>query len=331
MRVGAFGEVMMRFTPPERLMLEQTHSLRMDFTGTGVNILGNLSHFDIESSLLTALPDNRLGNAAIANLRSLGINNDFIIKQHQHMGSYFAEMGWGSRPTQITYQNRFNSSFGLSSSQDYDLEGFINQMDIIHICGISLLLTAETADTAINIARIASEVDKIVCFDFNFRPSLANRIEDVKILSERYKKIIPYCNIVFGSINDIENLYNIHSQKNEIEIIKEFIEKNNIDVFFGTERTDDNGQKLIRGYAVTPNKVVSTKVKALKILDRIGAGDAFASGALLGYIEKWSLKETVEFAISNSILAHTIQGDVPLTTIDMVKQFMNDPSKDLIR
>ena len=35
MRIGAYGEVMMRLTPPEYRTLEQTHSLRMDFTGTG--------------------------------------------------------------------------------------------------------------------------------------------------------------------------------------------------------------------------------------------------------------------------------------------------------
>ena len=47
MKIGAFGEVMLRLTPPEYLMLEQTHTLRMSYTGTGVNLVGNLAHFGI--------------------------------------------------------------------------------------------------------------------------------------------------------------------------------------------------------------------------------------------------------------------------------------------
>ena len=69
MKIGAFGEVMLRLTPPEYLMLEQTHTLRMSYTGTGVNLVGNLAHFGIESYLLSALPDNRIGEAALGSLK----------------------------------------------------------------------------------------------------------------------------------------------------------------------------------------------------------------------------------------------------------------------
>ncbi len=44
------------------------------------------------------------------------------------------------------------------------------------------------------------------------------------------------------------------------------------------------------------------------MLDRIGAGDAYAAGVLLGYAEKWSLQRTADFAITNAVLAHTMLG-----------------------
>ena len=47
---------MLRFTPPEYLMLEQTEQLRMNFVGTGVNLLANLAHFQLETALITKLP-----------------------------------------------------------------------------------------------------------------------------------------------------------------------------------------------------------------------------------------------------------------------------------
>lgn len=160
MKIGAFGEVMLRLTPPEYLMLEQTHTLRMAYTGTGVNLVGNLAHFGLESYLLTALPANRLGDAALANLKSLGINTSYVIQKEQHIGTYFAEMGYGIRPTEITYQNRKNSSFGLATVADYAIEDFIETVDLVHICGISLSLNEHSAEVALAVAKTAHRKGK---------------------------------------------------------------------------------------------------------------------------------------------------------------------------
>ncbi|MDR2832701.1 MAG: PfkB family carbohydrate kinase, partial [Streptococcaceae bacterium] len=102
MRIGAFGEVMLRLSPPENLLLEQTDTLRMMFTGTGVNILANLAAFGKEVSMLSSVPDNRLGKTAIAHLRKLGVTTQFVQAFGNHIGSYFAEMGFGARPTMVT-------------------------------------------------------------------------------------------------------------------------------------------------------------------------------------------------------------------------------------
>lgn len=140
MKIAAFGEVMLRFTPPEYLMLEQTEQLRMNFVGTGVNLLANLAHFQLETALITKLPANRLGEAGKAALRKLGISDQWVGEKGDHIGS-FAEMGYGIRPTQVTYQNRHQSAFGISEAKDYDFEVFLAEVDMVHICGISLSLT----------------------------------------------------------------------------------------------------------------------------------------------------------------------------------------------
>lgn len=98
MKIAAFGEVMLRFTPPEYLMLEQTEQLRMNFVGTGVNLLANLAHFQLETALITKLPANRLGEAGKAALRKLGISDQWVGEKGDHIGSFFAEMGYGIRP-----------------------------------------------------------------------------------------------------------------------------------------------------------------------------------------------------------------------------------------
>lgn len=99
MKIAAFGEVMLRFTPPEYLMLEQTEQLRMNFVGTGVNLLANLAHFQLETALITKLPANRLGEAGKAALRKLGISDQWVGEKGDHIGSFCRNGLWNPTHT----------------------------------------------------------------------------------------------------------------------------------------------------------------------------------------------------------------------------------------
>ena len=333
MRIGAYGEVMMRLTPPEYRTLEQTHSLRMDFTGTGVNLLGNLAHFGLTTSMLTQVPANRLGDTAKASLRSYGIQTAFVGKKYSHIGSYLAEIGYGARPTYVTYQNRHHSSFGVSGPEEYAIDGFLETIDLIHICGISLSLTEKTWQTALALAKQAHAKQIRVCFDFNFRPSLNEELNR-EVLKQRYETILPYCDLVVGSVRDLEELlaYPLEETEGaELALIQSFIDQYQLEWFCGTRRLAVEDKQFISGRIITAQDTYETAPQLLQVLDRIGAGDAYAAGVLLGYAEKWSLQRTADFAITNAVLAHTMLGDVPLTTKEQVEQVLRAPGKDLIR
>ncbi|NSN53243.1 sugar kinase, partial [Enterococcus faecalis] len=47
--------------------------------------------------------------------------------------------------------------------------------------------------------------------------------------------------------------------------------------------------------------------------------------------QNWSLEKAVTFATVNGVLAHTIQGDIPLTTVKQVNHVLEHPNIDLIR
>lgn len=331
MKFAAFGEVMLRLSPPEYLLLDQTNELRMDYTGTGVNIMANLAQFGYETSLVTVLPDNRLGQVAKSVIAKYGIKTDLLSFAHQHIGSYFAENGYGARPTQVTYQNRHHSSFGVSNHEAYDFNKVVVENDLIQICGISLSLTDETRDAAHTLAKKAADAGKKVCFDFNFRPSLNTEPDKVAFMKEQYEKILPYCDIVFGSVRDLTDLLQMEMTGTADELILQFMEKYQIDWFAGTRRFSDNNQKQQQGFLYSREAHAVSTMRELTILDRIGAGDAYAAGVLTGYAENWSLTETVEFAAMNAVLAHTIHGDVPLTTKEQVFTVLENPGIDLIR
>ncbi|WP_313467893.1 sugar kinase [Carnobacterium sp.] len=337
MKIAAFGEVMMRLTPPHFKLIEQTDTVDLSFTGTGVNILSSLAHFEYETALITCLPDNQLGRAAAGSLRKLGIKDEWIVYQGNHMGLYFLEMGYGSRPAEVTYLNRLASSFGESTLSDYALEEAVSSADLIHICGIALMLSEGTREAAFQLADTAHRLGKKVCFDFNYRPSL-NEKNEPEWVKAQFERILPNCDIVIGGIRDLVELMDMPlptDLEEPAEILeavsRQFVEKYQISLFAGTLREKEGKNRRIKGFLRHENQFVLSSVYDLDIYDRIGTGDAYAAGIITGFIEKWSDQRIVDFATGNAVLAHTTFGDSPIIRKDRVEAFIAGQTNDVIR
>lgn len=96
--IAAFGEVMMRLQVPGYASLAQESSLNYSFSGTGVNIASALGRLGHAGYLVSTLPDNPLGDAAIAYLRKLGIDTSFISRGGKYVGMYFWRMALAFGP-----------------------------------------------------------------------------------------------------------------------------------------------------------------------------------------------------------------------------------------
>lgn len=141
--IKAYGEVMMRLEVPNYLKLEQSQSLNVSFTGTGMNVLSALSKYGHRTSLITKLPENSLGDAAIASIRSRGVATSDIVRGGEYLGMYFLENGYSVRPSKVTYSNRETSSFCTASLSDFDLKTILQDTKMIHFCGITLAISEQ--------------------------------------------------------------------------------------------------------------------------------------------------------------------------------------------
>ena len=332
-RVLAFGEVMLRIAMDNYQLLEQTKDARLNFTGTGLNVLSGVSHFGHKTSLLTQLPDNRLGEAAKAEMRKLGIADDLVKQAGHHMGIYILEQGFGNRPAEVTYLDRIHSSFGISRWSDLEIEDGLENHDLVHICGISLILTEETREAAFRIAEQAKTSGKLVCFDFNYRPSL-NTEHDNQWLREQYQRILPFTDIVIGSKRDLIELLRLDQEvgsDNFEELCHFFTKTYQIDYFVGTERSRQDNQRYIRGLVYSQEQLVYSAEYPVYIFDRVGTGDAFAAGIIVAVLEGWPIAKMVEFATASSVLAHTTLGDSPMVTRKQVELFIENQTIDIMR
>ena len=330
MKILAFGEVLLRFTVPEQLLLEQSDVVRMSTVGTGVNLLGSLAHFGYQTAIMTKLPANHLGLKVAADLRRLGISDEFVGYTGGHLGSFFVELGHGSRPERVTYQDRLASSFCQADVSDYDLEAALADVDYVHICGIALSLTEQTRSVVTRLSELAHAKGITVCFDFNYRMSL-NVGNTHATMKARYQQILQQADVVFGSRRDLTDLLD-YPDLPDTELFAQFTSDFNISYFAGSRRTFDAHDKYFQGFIVHAGELYQSKPRELKILDRIGSGDAFASGVITGLIEQWSFDKTLEFAVANSVLTQETLNDTPIfDQADIFRYLESDGKNELIR
>ena len=65
-----------------------------------------------------------------------------------------------------------------------------------------------------------------------------------------------------------------------------------------------------------------TKQYEVRIVDRVGSGDSFASGLIYGLITGMPMHEAAEFGVAASALKHTIPGDMNHATLKEVQELM---------
>jgi 2-dehydro-3-deoxygluconokinase len=65
-----------------------------------------------------------------------------------------------------------------------------------------------------------------------------------------------------------------------------------------------------------------TRKYVVRIVDRVGSGDSFASGFIYGLVTGMPMKDAAEFGVAASALKHTIPGDLNHATLGEVKDLM---------
>ena len=113
MRIASYSEILMRLNPELYYRLDQVDSLKFSFTGTGLNFLRGLKLHGMDTSLISVLPKNRLGQVALRQIKYLEVGSENVLIEGNHLGIYLLELGFSKRPSQVTYLNRDNSAFNV--------------------------------------------------------------------------------------------------------------------------------------------------------------------------------------------------------------------------
>ncbi|WP_200415899.1 sugar kinase [Virgibacillus salexigens] len=334
--IAAFGEVMMRLQVPGYESLAQGRTLNYSFSGTGVNVTSAVARLGHTGYMISTLPKNPIGDAAMSFIQKLGIVPSYISRNGENLGMYFLENGFGVRPSQVTYCNRQESSFNTATTDNYHFQKIAEEIDVIHFCGITLAMNDQVRSQMKSLAKAVKANGGKVVFDCNYRPSLWGE-GGYKKAKSHYEEMLHLSDLVMMNEQDAKYILELKTNKLErkeqlIDLLPIVAQTYQIPVIAGTHRVIDSANfHSLQGFMYKDNSFTFAEPVSFQVLDRIGAGDAYTSGILHGEINGFSPEKTVAFATVAAMLAHTVVGDTPTASENDIFQAMNHASLDLKR
>jgi len=315
-RFVAFGEIMLRLSPPGRELLLQTPKLDVWIAGAEANVASGLARLGHDVAMASAVPDNDLGRAAIAGMRANGVDCSGISFSGERMGLYFVTSGAGMRATDVVY-DRAGSSFAEAPASAWDWDRLLAGADRLHLSGITPALGPIPAEAAIAAAEAATARGVPVSFDGNYRARLWERWDsDPRSVLNR---LVAHADILFGNHRDIALLLGRDfggdgEDRRQASSAAAFAAFPKLKLIASTARhvEDADRHRLSARIDGRSEHAQTDEVLLAGIVDRIGAGDAFAVGVLHALRSGGDMAAAARTGLALTALKHSLPGDASL-------------------
>tara|TARA_Y100000385_G_scaffold290640_1_gene364682 strand:+ start:7529 stop:8569 length:1041 start_codon:yes stop_codon:yes gene_type:complete len=335
-QVITFGEIMLRLSTPEFLRFSQTNQFDIVYGGGEANVAVSLANYGIETSFVSRLPLNDIGDVALMEMRKRGVNTKHILRGGDRLGIYFLETGAVSRGSKVIY-DRANSAMADIKPGMIDWKSIFKNASWFHWTGITPAISQGAADACIEAVKIASQMGITISTDLNYRSKLWNYGVDREAIMTQ---LTSYCDIILGNEEDAEKHFGIkpkglnitkqgHKVKAEafLSVCKQMMKKfpNAKKVITTLRGSISASHNTWAGVLYDGSSIYESPVYQIShIVDRVGGGDSFMGGLIYGLINySDDDQHALNFAVAASCLKHTIKGDINLVTVEEVKKLMS--------
>lgn len=316
---------MLRLSTDVGKMILQSDRFNVNYGGGEANVLISLSHFGIDTKMITSVSNDDIGKSILRYLRSYDIDTEFVTLSDHRTGIYYLQVGRGIRSSKVIY-DRDNSAFCNMKIVDIDIAKALEDVDVFHFSGITLALSNDLRELLMQMLAYCKEHNIMVSYDSNYRAKLWS-LEEAR---EATLKVLPYVDILSAGILDAENilLMNCELEDNH-EKLKYYYDEitktyPNIKHIFSSHRDIESSSvnKLQCNYYTDGILYLSNKINIDSIVDRVGGGDALSAGIIYSIINNKDPKYVCEFATCASALKHSILGDANLVELSDVERLM---------
>ena len=328
-KVITFGEIMLRLSSPNFKRFVQSDSFDVSFGGAEANVAVSLANYGIESSFVSKLPENEIGQAAIDNLRRFGVGTSHIVRGGKRIGIFYLETGASQRSSKVIY-DRENSAISEATKIEFDWDEIFKDAVWFHWTGITPALSKSMREILNEACMVANSKGIKISCDLNYR----NKLWSTEEAQEVMRPLMKYVNLCIANEEDAEMSLGYKTSNSNIEnaqlnedsyfqLAKKLKEEFNFESVAITLResfsASRNGWSALLLDDKDCKEVYRSNIYDIQIVDRVGGGDSFASGLIYGLLNKSNSKEALDFAVAASCLKHSIIGDFNLVTISEVE------------
>ncbi|NLK08438.1 MAG: sugar kinase [Firmicutes bacterium] len=313
----AFGETLIRLSPPGPQIIEQASALALYPAGSEFNVSAAASRLGLKVSYISKVAQNPLGQYIINKCREHGVDVSHVKYSCQdRQGLYFFENGAPPRPG-TAYYDRLDSAFARVSLDDFDWSDIVADTRVFLASGINPALSHNAHKVTLAGMKAAHAAGKITAFDINYR----SKLWDTKTAKKTLAEYLPYVNILFTSGGDAADVLGYTDSPGEELALKISSELDipTVCIVYGPGAAS---KSLWRAVCASEGRTFAARQKGTLItVDRLGAGDAFAAGFITGLLESGP-ELGVKMGNAVMTLKQTYQGDIAWVTREQVDALM---------
>jgi 2-dehydro-3-deoxygluconokinase len=315
----ALGEVMLRLAPPSPQRLEQATSLDVQIGGAEANVAAACARLGLRTALISAVPAGHAwGDRTVREMTGHGVDCSGVLRRPgSRLGLYFLEYGAAPRPVRVLYDRR-DSALSRLVPEEVDW-GLVRRARMVHLSGITAALGPSLRDVLRRACDEAEGAGVTISLDVNYRSRLWSAKEARAFLLE----IFPRLHYLFIGADDAATVFDLVGSPDEtLGALRALAPRATAALTLG------EAGSAVRAGEVT---VRPSKLYDVTVVDRLGAGDAYAAGFLWATLEGRPAQEAVDAGTALAALKCTIWGDVPVVTRLELEELMATDSTEIRR
>ena len=345
----ALGEVLLRFDPGET-RIHTTRNFNVWEGGGEYNVARGLRRcFGLRTAIATALVENPLGRLLEDLILQGGVSPEHILwrpfdglGREARNGIYFLERGFGPRRGLGT-MDRGHSAISQLQPGEIDWNSIFADEGVrwFHTGGIMAALSEGTTDVVREAMTAAKAHGTLVSFDCNYRPSLWKSRGGRQGSIDVNRSLMPMVDVLFGHEGDIakelgeSSLGPVWHDADTFHAMAARVTEDfpNFKVIATTTRkpftATRNGWSAFA--SVAGQTYTGLSFEDLEILDRVGGGDAFASGLIYGLLHGRDPQWALNCGVAHGALAMATPGDSSMATLPEVEALMSGSNAGTVR
>lgn len=312
--VITFGEAMVRLAPPHFGRLERARALDVEVGGAELNTAAGLVRLGRSAGWVSRLPDDPLGRLVAGRVREAGVDAGRVqFVTDARCGVYFLEFGASPRASSVLYDRKDSAAAGMAAGM-FDWPAIFAGARWFHVTGITAALGPGPAAAVGEALRAAKAAGLKSSIDLNYRAKLWPPAEAGRVMAE----LVPLADVLIAGEADAEKLFGV-TGGDFAEVAGGLIDRFGVGVVAGTRREAGRvWRDRVAAVAYSAGREYESGWHEVEVVDRLGAGDAFAAGLIHGLLDG-DLQRGVDYGAAMGALAHTTPGDLPCVTLDEVE------------